>query len=361
MSIRRQSCDPCFASRRKCDLTYPICTRCERNNKSCHYKYPPQKPQDSITGIDAISSATKTAGNLKRKFDKFDASTQLIHDYWALTQQRPPSSPRWIGPLGNLAPITASKTWNWVFDQIRRCPQVFAERAETIFIHKSLFSEKQLPQPLRTAIGICTGTLSNKVNHKLLFQVLDSETVALLTSSLTLSLQEELYKLQALTLYQIIRLFYGQMTQRIVAERQEYLVRSYALKLLQLSDTQLRNAPRTWETWILAESIRRTVYIAFKLYTSYAMSRYGMCSEIQAMNMLPISTNSGFWHSSDGYGLQHPVQDGVMTYADFAEFYGKTPRSVVEPFEKLIIVGCKRRIEQVDGIVCPRRRVEEVL
>lgn len=147
----------------------------------------------------------------------------------------------------------------------------------------------------------------------------------------------------------------------MLAERQEYLVRSYALKLLQLSNTELRDTPRTWETWILAESIRRTVYIAFKLYTSYSMSRYGLCSEIQAMNMLPISTNSGLWYSTEREGRQVPVRDDVMTYKDFAEFYGRTPRRIVEPFERLIIVGCKRRIEQVDGIVCPRSRVEEIV
>ncbi|OAQ72792.1 Zn(2)-C6 fungal-type DNA-binding domain-containing protein [Pochonia chlamydosporia 170] len=359
MSIRRQSCDTCFASRRKCDLTYPICTRCERNSKPCHYKYPPQIPKDSITtDITTIVTVSKSTGQLKRKFSHLDPSSpsQLSYDSSLIL------TPRWLGHLGKLAPITASKTWNWVFDQIRHCPQVFAERAETIFIHKSLHTNYQLPQPLRAAFGICTGTLSPKEsNRQLVFHVLDSEVVSLLTSSLTLSLQEELYKLQAIVLYQIIRLFYGQIKERMLAERQEYLVRSYALKLLQLSNTELRDAPRTWEKWILAESIRRTVYIAFKLYTSYSMSRYGLCSEIQAMNMLPISTNSGLWYSNEREGRQVPVRDDVMTYKDFAEFYGRTPRRIVEPFERLIIVGCKRRIEQVDGIVCPRSRVEEIV
>ncbi|KAK9439202.1 Zn(2)-C6 fungal-type DNA-binding domain protein [Metarhizium brunneum] len=359
MSIRRQSCDSCFASRRKCDLTYPICIRCERNNKSCQYKYPPQLPKERIA-VDGTATvpATQSTGQVKRKFSHVDASSRHTTGPVAPT----PSSPRWTGHLGTLPPIAASKSWNWVLNQIRSCPQNFAERAETIFIHKGLYTDNKPPPPLRAAFGICAGALSaNQVSHQTLFRVLDSEVVALIRSSLAGSLQEELHKLQAVVLYQIIRLFYGRVGERVLAERQEYFVRSYALKLLHLSDTELRSGPRTWAAWILAESIRRTVYIAFKLYTSYAMSRYGQCSEMQAMNMLPISTNSRLWYSSEERGFQPPDRDEVMTYKDFAEFYARTLRRVHEPFERLIIVGCKRRIEQVDGIVCPRNRAEEVV
>ncbi|EFY88672.1 hypothetical protein MAC_05290 [Metarhizium acridum CQMa 102] len=335
MSIRRQSCDSCFASRRKCDLTYPICTRCERNNKSCQYRYPPQLPRERIA-VDAtatVPAATQSTGQVKRKSSHADASSPDTTGSVALT----PSSPRWIGRLGTLPPIASSTSLNWVFNQIRGCPQNFAQRAETIFIHKGLYTGNKLPQPLRAAFGICAGTLSvNQVSHQTLFRVLDSEVDALLSSSLTGSLQEELHKLQAVVLYQIIRLFYGQIGERMLAERQEYLVRSYALKLLQLSNAELRSGPRTWAAWIVAESIRRTVYIAFKLYTLYAMSRYGQCSEIQAMCMLPISTNSRLWYSSEERGFQPPDRDEVMTYKDFAEFYRRTRRRVHEPFEQLI-------------------------
>jgi hypothetical protein len=317
-----------------------------------------------------VVPAAKSTGQVKKR--RFGSSQQLTRNYsldldlgqLQLQLQLQPNNPkRWLGHLGTLAPVYASKTWNWVFEQIRQCPRAFAEGAETIFIHKSLYTDNHLPSPLRAALGICTGTLSSttQANRQLLFRVLDAELVGLLKSSLTLSLRQELYKFQALVLYQIMRLFYGQVQERILAERQEYLVRSYALKLLQLSNTELPDAPRTWDTWVLAESIRRTVYIAFKMYTSYAMSRYGACTEIQAMSMLPISTNSTLWYSRDSYEFQHPVQDDVMTYKDFAEFYGRTPRLVSEPFEKLIIVGCSKRIEQVDGIVCPRSRVEEII
>ena len=362
MSIRRKSCEPCFRGRRKCDLAYPVCERCQKNSKACHYVYPPQLPMrdDTITllGSTITQSVTGVASSYsvsyprhhKQKGDGYEPQFQLDR---SLTRQlnklQCPSIPKLLGHLGELEPVVGKENWAWVFGQIQNCPLAFATQAETVFIHKSLYPDS-FPRPLRAAFGICAGSLSlNERNQSVLFQTLDAEITELLTPALTSTLLDDLVRLQAAVLYQIIRLFYGGIEQRIVAERQEFLLRSYGLTVLQRADAELRNAQRTWENWLLAESIRRTVLIAFKLYTLYSNFRYRICSEMNALVILPVSTKPDSWTSREAY-LQYPEQDDTIAYADFSSYRATVQRREVEPFEKLLLVGCTG-IERFEDVI----------
>lgn len=354
MSLRRKSCDPCFRARQKCNLAYPVCERCQKSVKKCHYLYPAQLPmRDDIVSVGTTIGSPAKGGaaspgwslnpvEIKGKHDGYDTHYQFDRtSALQLDQIRRRSIPRIPGHMGELPPVSAYVAgMAWVFDQIRDYPLAFAEQAETTFIHKTMY-QNSFPRPLRAAFGICAGCLSlNERNQSLLFQALDAEISELLIPGSTCSLLENLARLQAIVLYQIIRLFYGQLEQRVVAERQEFLVRSYALTLLQRVDTELQNAPRIWESWIFAESIRRTVFMSFKVYTIYAAFKYKSCAEITAMNMLPVSTIQGSWNSRDTY-LQYLDRDETTTHRDFASVWAKAGWKEVEPFERFLLMDCK--------------------
>ena len=247
-----------------------------------------------------------------------------------------------LGPLGELRPVTGIKNENWVFEQIRGLPLAFAIQSETVFIHKALYGNS-FPQPLLAAFGICAGCISmNERNRSILFQAVDAEISKLLTPALTSTLLEHLVHLQAAVLYQIIRLFYGSLEQRRAAEEQEFLVRSYGLKLLHRANDELQNAQRTWETWLFAESIRRTVFIAFKVYTIYSAFKYGACSDYAAMKILPVTTKLGSWSSREVY-LQYPDQDETTTYGNFVSVGSAAMQGETELFETLMSRGCQNQ------------------
>jgi len=326
--------------------------------------------RDDTVNVDAstvIRSATGAVSSgrfsypiqAKEKLDGYDTHFQLDRSSaLQLNELRRRGIPRILGHLGELLPVSGTTNRAWVFDQIRDYPLAFAQQAETVFIHRTLY-HNAFPRPLRAAFGICAGCFSrNERNRSLLFQALDTEMSELLTPGLTSPLIEDLARLQAIVLYQIIRLFYGSLEERIIAERQEFLVRSYALSLLQRVDAELRNVQRGWETWILAESIRRTVFIAFKLYTVYSTLKNNVCAEIAAMNMLPVSTILGSWNSRDAY-LQHLNQDETMTYSEFISLSAMAPRRENEPFEKLLLVGCKS-IDQFNVLIGQESVVDSV-
>ncbi|KAK4447361.1 hypothetical protein QBC34DRAFT_132288 [Podospora aff. communis PSN243] len=227
------------------------------------------------------------------------------------------------GPLGRLPPLAPLPEYgdlSWIFNLLRNSPLAFAARGETVFIHKALFRDDKVPGPLLSAFGISAACASlNDRNKAILFQAVDGQVNGLLASSSFVNtnstsntrLLEDLARMQALVLYQIIRLFYGGVEQRAVSEQQAFAVRAQALRLLQSFDADAHiesgssdasPSPQTWEGWILAESIRRTVFVAFKLYTLYAAFRYGYCVETTALAMLPVSTRPmRAWYSREVY------------------------------------------------------------
>lgn len=267
----------------------------------------------------------------------------------------------------------------WIFDLLRESPLTFADRGETVFIHKALFQGGRTPGPLLTAFGISAGCASlNDRNRHILFQALDAQINDLLLAAPAASatgtwLLEDLARFQALVLYQIIRLFYGGVEQRVVSERQAYVVRAQGLRLLRSADntaieaaetetqeTQVAAITRqTWEKWILAESIRRTVFIAFKLYTIYTAFRYGQCVETAALDMLPVSTRPAkAWYSREFYDDREASPgavegDDTTTASAFVSSVGLFGRADLETFERIVLsAACKRAAAGMPGVPC---------
>lgn len=342
MSLRRRSCQSCFKGRRKCDLGYPVCQRCQTYGKYCRYvaSNPPDGPTQPIT--DTVSS---TILSTPRRYGQPNTGSVLSFHFdniepWQLQEliSRSSSIPRLFGNLGELWPVLGHLNWAWTYEEIRSYPISMARNGETVFINSKLYGDS-FPRPLRIAFSICTGCLClNERNQALLFQALDTGVSELLAPPLSSTLLESLVILQAAVLYQIIRMFYGDLEQRVIAERQEYLVRSYALRLLRRMESELESLPPTWETWLLAESTRRTVFVSFKIYTVYSFSRTNICREYEAMNYLPIALKPGLWRSRQAF-LQSSDQVGTMPFSDFTDVWSANPQKVVDPFEKLVLMG----------------------
>jgi hypothetical protein len=324
MSLRRQSCNNCYAARRKCDLSYPSCDRCTRLGRKCHFKHPPLRHhKHRYSSADTVARAGVNA---------------VAPDWPVHFEDLKLSVPQIDGNLGILEPLKAKIDFQWVFDQVKGIPIRFARQADTMFIHKDLYQDS-FPRPLRVAFGICAGCLSlNRLNQAFLFHALDEESIDLLEEVSTSTLREDASILQALLLYQVIRLFHGDRRQQIMAERQEIVLRSRALAILQRAKAELDGAPRTWETWLLAESIRRTVLILFKVYMVYWCVRSGAAIGVDAIRLLPVSLKPGSWDSRDVYS-RYPNQDDTIPYGDFTLMWSMDPRNKLENFEKLIMMG----------------------
>jgi hypothetical protein len=108
----------------------------------------------------------------------------------------------------------------------------------------------------------------------------------------------------------------------------------------------------------LAESIRRTVLVSFKLYTVYSHYLYGVCKEAAAIGILPLSTQPGSWKSRGDY-LRSLNQEETTTYGDFTSIWVAAPRKDVELYEKFLLVGCKEiEVDQIGALLGHQNSVE---
>ncbi|KAF1809823.1 hypothetical protein P152DRAFT_367210, partial [Eremomyces bilateralis CBS 781.70] len=259
------------------------------------------------------------------------------------------SIPNFLGNLGEIQPVSGNtKSWQWVIDQLKSYPQTFAQNAETPFIHKELYLN-QSPAPIRAAFGICAAHIFvNDGNKSMLNRTLNAEVTELLRPALDETILQALARMQALVLYQIIRMLYGDLEQRISAEQQENSIAASGLQLLRRADWELQGEQPTWKNWILAESIRRTVMVAFMSYAVYSLFKHGICPEFPTLSMLPVSTKANLW-GSPGVGVQHHILDKTMKYHEYTDNWCAFPQLDPAPFEKMLLVACKG-LDQIEAL-----------
>jgi hypothetical protein len=111
-------------------------------------------------------------------------------------------------------------------------------------------------------------------------------------------------------------------------------------------NAEIPDIQQTWEVWILAESARRTVMLAFLIYGVHSIFKHGVCLEIPTLGILPISTNAGVWESKATY-LELLHQVATVKYDEFSSLWLASPPRKLEAFEKLPLVYCKG-IDQVE-------------
>jgi hypothetical protein len=284
--------------------------------------------------------------------------------------------PNFLGGLGEVQRVEGSTdSWRWVIGELKRCPRDLATRGETMFLHRNLYPDA-MPRAIRAALGTSAAfCMLDEDRRLLLFRAVDAEVLELLKddadenqgygcggsngaggfsgSSNGLSVIDELARLQAFILYQMMRMFGGGLEQRLVVEQQRDLLTTWALRLLRRSMAELGNgghrAPNadgdmdSWHTWIVAESIRRTVMVAYMFYGVYSLATQGFCVELPTLAKLPVSKAPASWHSEAAYMARSPTVEApqTLTYEDYTDCWMKSPPERVDPFDKFLMVPCK--------------------
>jgi hypothetical protein len=255
-----------------------------------------------------------------------------------------PTSPSihiYLGSLGEVQPIESSMpAWQWVIDELKSYPREFAQRTETIFLHRELY-RGSLPQAIRAAYGVSSNhCLTPESNQEMLFRVIDAEVLELLQPPDGTELLDELARLQAFVFYQTVRFFHGGLKQRLMAEQQQTLVMTMALKLLSRSQAELGdNEAGNWRTWVLAECIRRTAIVVYFLYGINSVFRDGICVGLHTLVKLPLSTTISSWDSENNH-LHHGYGTTIPYETFLSHWLASTPRKL-DAFEKLLLVPCQ--------------------
>jgi hypothetical protein len=187
----------------------------------------------------------------------------------------------------------------FVAKRLATIPCRFASEGQTIFIHRAQF-QHTFPSSLQDAMSACAlYSMKTEANQALVFSHVEHKCRQLIasTNAQLASRTELLAALQALLLYQMIRLFDGDIRLRVNAEVDEPTTLQWASQLkasmrdnaVHQGTTHLaRCSTRSsrigtsidssddWHTWLTAESTRRTTIITtYLLQGIYSFLKLG--------------------------------------------------------------------------------------
>lgn len=202
---------------------------------------------------------------------------------------------------------------------------------------------------LQDVYCVCAAYLSKSTtNQNLVFHILSNKVDGLvsLRQSNYGSFEDELASVQALIIYQIIRLFDGDIRQRGTAEAQFQLLDAWVMQLRLRSEFDLPPSTQSspYRNWLFIESVRRTVLMSILLRAIYYAIKNGFCDTVSDMAGLPLTVRGELWEAkSEGEWMlaTRGSQPEILTYHEFTEVWGGVPvGSDLDEFQKVLLVAC---------------------
>lgn len=346
---RQKSCTICVEGKRRCDRQTPQCSRCAERGLKCTYIKSP-------SNATARSSKLNPASPQSPRYSSIDPVSEEIFAGWSLRSQTlVNTSPR----LGSFSPLTTMPAFcpaiffpdfvrpdRWSIEKVlknmRSFPEMLARSGATPFMHVRLY-ESDMPTAIQDAFAVSAVYLSRTAETKdLSLRVLEAKSKSLIQQlRQTSSLRELLASVQALLIFQIIQLFQGDTRVRALAEQNMELLREWTTRL-QMQGEDLRD-PVTWQDWIFAESIRRTVVISILLDSLYWTLQFGYCTQAKVLSMLPVTPVSELWECSSrtGWSGTVPQKTNAVLYGDFAMAWkeGRVNQEL-DDFQRFLLAPC---------------------
>ena len=206
--------------------------------------------------------------------------------------------------------------------QLKSLPNIFFQRGANCFLHRHLYEEHSpvIIQDAFSASALYAGR--NMSNESLVWADINRKTRDLVQNSEpTFSTSRHLLaSVQAMLIYQMIRLFDGNIRQRVDAEADEIVLLGWTEQLM--ARLQPLNSPSSgslsseisfpagitnstqWHDWIFHESMRRTVLVVYMLQGIYQFLKFGSDNVSGKVDRLSFTGQSALWNASSQYQWQ---------------------------------------------------------
>ncbi|KAJ5093274.1 hypothetical protein N7456_009135 [Penicillium angulare] len=299
---RRKSCEACKKAKRRCDLGLPACSRCIHRKVACVYPWrqPPafeglneapssighpmttqqsfsmeqQANDPSFPQLSCSPALTELVDSLLENHNDWDHALHVVPDravnvgpYFALTIPRA-RQPR---PL----PEIIASNLQFAIDILKDTPKTMVLENQTPWCHQKLY-QNHMPRAMQDAFSCCSLYMSkNETNAPVIMALFDARIKDIISTPEPDELLDKLARVHALILYQIMRLFDGDIRSHATADALFASLNSSVVSLLShlhlpLPSDSLQPLPVSidsiigfWNSWVVQESARRTVLLAF--------------------------------------------------------------------------------------------------
>ncbi|KAF1967928.1 hypothetical protein BU23DRAFT_481929 [Bimuria novae-zelandiae CBS 107.79] len=350
MSLYRRACNACTASKRRCSKKVPTCARCAAKGTTCVYPstrrddVPHQErssdERDIMAPIVPIDDALLLDGDFYSVNSTFSTSELLslgvveetnalvaapntpwfmALDSWNIEHPPLGQTPEYIGEESLSAYVEMVQDWlrRWVTEN--NCP----------LIHRELY-RMHMPRCIQEAFTLTTTYLNRSpANKTTVFRIIEERAdelvqqhVMQITDTTTLTLAEHLARVQALLIFQIIRLFDGDIRMRARGEAHSPILASWNTLLWQAATTSLllgdpsalvpglNLSVTPWKAWCFIESIRRTWLTTSILQSVYTTLRDSISP---CPGGVTCTFGNGLWEAGSEHEWERRVVQGEST------------------------------------------------
>lgn len=269
MATLRKSCHGCAKSKRHCTVQLPSCARCVQRGLTCTYDLQP---------FSGAELDTKCSANLLLKGIGFDTTGYCVLD-------RAEAYNKHFG--SDVDPSYCPPGHEEAQQLIRHCylniPDMIASQRPATFVHPKLQMRAG-----RSYLSLARGPLNSAMT------LLHLQTLAEVDVG-AVPLEEELTALQVLLIFTAPMLVSEQRAKRDIAEPWLKVAEVWAQHLLTTVSVDMLKDRTPWQQWLFAESIRRTILMAYVLICCFNAWEHGYCSNWLLLESLPFDGRPGLW------------------------------------------------------------------
>ncbi|KAL4973305.1 hypothetical protein BDW66DRAFT_168723 [Aspergillus desertorum] len=336
----QRACQACARAKRRCDQRWPRCSRCQSQGRSCEYANVPLTTYDNMVVSSAQAVVRNGLGASPRKTTATTAPliTPTIHL-----------------PLHMEIPKHYGQSIiNLLVTGVSLIPLEYAQNMKTHFIHSELWrrgprSSCLPPAPIRDMYAVCqlyprfhsTATFLTMLRRKMVHQYKQVFRAA--------NFEETLASAQALLLAQCM-LIGTEVADVPYSDSTSAMLLDLGQWLYQQAPAQLPSTLSPRQAWLFAESVRRTIIVAFVLRGVYSLKKRNYSVRTPFVDSLPFDMRTALWDAS-GDGPTDAVGDPADSIVSLHQYSGMLENGLVHeisPFGGLILAACRgKAVEEI--------------
>lgn len=370
----RKNCSSCTVAKRRCTIQLPKCQRCRNRQIECVYDLEPL--------VDTLTTARRRPGHIeaaKKDVQPSDCPSERFLNYISsLHMDANMVAIRSSGALRGYhttlfsVPVSSDPvTTEYLVTELRQLPAVVLDGVPSTFVHVRMQADVWRRLDLLKESSQDTRFPENQFD-----QPTDSgrRRVLRLLSQLDVregSLLETLNNFQALLLFAVPFLFSSEPSELHHGHPLIQSMKRVANDLVSYAPSQMPADLPAWETWVLAESVRRSILMVYLIRGAHSSWVRGYCKHELFTEALPLDARGGLWtaecrsqwearlgSSGEGAGAGR-ANNQLSSFHDFNSAFAKTPFDPgPDSYLRLLLIAHhgKTAMDRISSLGCLKLR-----
>ena len=231
----------------------------------------------------------------------------------------------------------------FLIDGMRMLPITFAQQMKTLFIHPEIYGSSSHSALVQEIYTLCKSYESHAPSPLLIHTLRRKSIDIHRQASRASSFEDLLICVQALILTHCI-LAFDDYENDFYSETTSNMLTGLAWRLWEQAPIQLPQVLSRKRAWLFAESVRRTIIIAYMLCSTYSLGKRSFSVRTPFVEALPFDVRTTLWDEpGDGEWEEADVSSPVamVSLREYSDMLASGCVHGVPYFGSLILAVCK--------------------